>query len=397
MSTSSCARPRASRASRRAGRRRSRSSCRSGCGLGSRDRPPVPRRAGRRRPARCRATARRRAPVATRSVSARWTRWVTSRQKSYAEPVTVCAASSGPQVQVSPDGRGQLDPELLGRRLEPVHREGEVAGADAEVGDVPDPVGRLGRRRRAPRSTSSACAQVSMNRAVAIEAGRHRRAEPRHLLPVGQAAQRRGERRRGRAASGRAAPAGGSRGDLERGGVDVARRVVDRRQHQRRPRPALSVARGERRLVGPEQVGDLGGDVPAGGRGRACASPSSSRPATALQSRSPSAVEVGEQVRASEVGHAARSEGVVEGGGPLVEDPVAAAGVVGDRVGQAEAADQVEGGLHELAHARPRLVGAEQLDGQPVGLAADPLLQRRDGGQQRRRRCAPRPTARGRR
>ena len=70
--------------------------------------------------------------------------------------------------------------------------------------------------------------------------------------------------------------------------------------------------------------------------------------------------------------------------GPLVEDPVAAAGVVGDRVGQAEAADQVEGGLHELADARPRLVGAEQLDGHPVGLAADLLLERR-----RRRRAAP--------
>src|SRR3546814_1238083 len=35
-------------------------------------------------------------PTATRSVSARLMRWVTSRQKSWAEPVTRCAASTGP-------------------------------------------------------------------------------------------------------------------------------------------------------------------------------------------------------------------------------------------------------------------------------------------------------------
>ena len=44
------------------------------------------------------------ARTVARSVSARCTRWVTSRQKSYADPVTRWAASSGPQVQVSPDG-----------------------------------------------------------------------------------------------------------------------------------------------------------------------------------------------------------------------------------------------------------------------------------------------------
>ena len=83
-------------------------------------------------------------PTATRSVSSRCTRWVASRQKSYAEPVTDCAASSGPHAQVSPDGATQLHAELLGRRLEPVHAEGVVAGAHAEVGDVSHPVGRLG-------------------------------------------------------------------------------------------------------------------------------------------------------------------------------------------------------------------------------------------------------------
>src|SRR5262249_50623940 len=42
--------------------------------------------------------------VATRARSARWLRWVTRRAKSYAGPVTVLAASSGPRVQVAPDG-----------------------------------------------------------------------------------------------------------------------------------------------------------------------------------------------------------------------------------------------------------------------------------------------------
>ena len=43
-------------------------------------------------------------PTATRSVSSRWMRWVTSRQKSEADPVTLWAASSGPHVQVLPPG-----------------------------------------------------------------------------------------------------------------------------------------------------------------------------------------------------------------------------------------------------------------------------------------------------
>ena len=83
-------------------------------------------------------------PTATREVSARLTRWVTSRQKSYAEPVTVCAASSGPQAHRSPDGAVSVDPELLGRGVEAVGREREVAGADPEVRDVADPVAHLG-------------------------------------------------------------------------------------------------------------------------------------------------------------------------------------------------------------------------------------------------------------
>ncbi len=44
------------------------------------------------------------APTATRSRLARLARWVTSRQKSNAGPVTFCGASSGPQVQSEPSG-----------------------------------------------------------------------------------------------------------------------------------------------------------------------------------------------------------------------------------------------------------------------------------------------------
>src|SRR5215510_9169827 len=46
----------------------------------------------------------------------------------------------GPQVARR---RGEVDPELLRRGLEPVYREGVAAGADAEVGDVPDAIAHL--------------------------------------------------------------------------------------------------------------------------------------------------------------------------------------------------------------------------------------------------------------
>ena len=103
-------------------------------------------RADRRRPARGPATGRRRGRSAVSARSARCRRWVTRRQKSSAGPVTRCAASSGPQAHVPPSGAVELHPERLGGRRQAVLGEGEVAGADADVRDVPQP--RRDRRRR---------------------------------------------------------------------------------------------------------------------------------------------------------------------------------------------------------------------------------------------------------
>ena len=44
----------------------------------------------------------------------------------------------------------------------------------------------------------------------------------------------------------------------------------------------------------------------------------------------------------------------------MVEDAAAPRGVVRERVGEAESAHEVEGRLHQLAHARLGLVGAER-------------------------------------
>ena len=230
--------------------------------------------------------------------------------------------------------------------------------------------------------TSSEWAQVSMKRAVAIEVGRHRRAEPRHLLP-GRVRSRSASASavaavRQRASSvGAAAP--GRRSSAAR--VDEARRGRASAASTRASQAALSVAAASGGLVGPGEVGDLGGDVPAGRRGR--------RPPAVLvqvgdQRVEPVALgrEVGEHLLEQVSFMRAASSVRSRVRGPLVEDPAPAAGVVGDGGGQAEAAHQVEGRLHELADAGPGLVDAERLDREPVGLAADPLLERRDRGQQ---------------
>jgi hypothetical protein len=61
--------------------------------------PGVPRST-----ARCRAHSSAASPVATSARSSRCRRWVTSRQKSRAGPVTRCSASAFPNRHVSPSG-----------------------------------------------------------------------------------------------------------------------------------------------------------------------------------------------------------------------------------------------------------------------------------------------------
>lgn len=71
----------------------------------------------------------------------------------------------------------------------------------------------------------------------------------------------------------------------------------------------------------------------------------------------------------------ASAQGRVEDARPLGHHPGAAGRVVGEYVGQAEPPRHVQQALHGLPYARHRLVSAQQLDGDAVGLAADPGLQ----------------------
>ena len=230
--------------------------------------------------------------------------------------------------------------------------------------------------------------------------GRHRRAEPRHPDAVGQLDQ-------GLAQSGATIrPASehlvaGQGGQLVGTHVDEPVRVRDRAEHDLVPRGLVRLrpvrVRGQDgHLVGPQQVRHRGRDRPArrgGGRLPAVLA----EPVDGRAELVALGCEVVEQA-GQQVAHACcLRQGAVEDRGPLVEDPATPARVVGDGAGEAEPADQVEGGLHQLAHTGLRLVGAEQLDGEPVRLPPDPLLERGDGGEQASRRCAPRPTARARR
>src|SRR4051812_45227560 len=74
---------------------------------------------------------------------------------------------------------------------------------------------------------------------------------------------------------------------------------------------------------------------------------------------------------------AARSgmKGRVEDGGPLGEEAGAAGGVVGEKGGQAQAADEIEGRLDDFAGSRTGLVDAEGFEGQAVGLPAETCFQ----------------------
>ena len=170
---------------------------------------------------------------------------------------------------------------------------------------------------------------------------------------------------------------------------------------------AASTSASQRRLVGAAAMTAASsvqarcatwcGDVPAGGRRRRAPARLVEQPATRASSWSPSAA------RSASTASSARSFiGVHRSSSSSTSAHwsrirLAARGVVGDRVGQAEPADQVEGGLHELADPGPRLVDAEQLDGAAGasrGRPAAPAGRRRPAAPGR---CGPRPTARGRR
>ena len=129
-----------------------------------------PRPAARRTPGRCPATRRRPGPRRPATTSSRWRRWVTSEAEvERRSRATRSAASSGPHAHVSPDGADELDAD---RRLVGRPAVGDVAerpGADADVGDVAQAVGRLASRRRGASTTSWPWAHVSISRAVMNE------------------------------------------------------------------------------------------------------------------------------------------------------------------------------------------------------------------------------------
>ena len=204
--------------------------------------------------------------------------------------------------------------------------------------------------------------------------GRHRRAVPGHLLPLGVVAERLGEPGARRTPAGEQGRRCGQPA-LERRSVDGVLGVGHRLEDQ--SVPARLVGRGGvGRLVGPGQVGDLGRDVPAGRRGRACASAASGRPTTSDSSRSPSPARSARTPSSTAFTSGPPSRVRAHWSRIRLRRRVSSVIVRG----QAEPADQVEGGLDELAHAGPGLVGAEQVDGHPVGLATDLLLQRGHGG-----------------
>ena len=205
------------------------------------------------------------APSARTARSSRCRRWVASRQKSSAGAVTRCAASSGPQVQVSPSGPVSSTWNGVGRRGAVVEQVGEVAGADGEVRDVPQPVARLA--VDAERVEHVLPVRPGLHQPGGRHRGRtHRRAVPEHLLAGRDLLQRLGELG-ARLAPVRQELVGWQRGGLGRALVHVAGRVGG--GLLQRGLEALGIGGGQvRRLVGPGQVGDLMRDRPALGRRR---------------------------------------------------------------------------------------------------------------------------------
>ena len=253
---------------------------------------PVPRPAG---PAKAWAMSSHRsasAPTATRSVSARWTRWVTSRQKSYGragDPLGGVRRAPRPQVA---GGRGQLDPELLGRRGSGRARRRRSRGC-ARRGGRRAGSGRC-RSAVTPSAscTSRPCAQVSMNRAVAIEVADI--GGPNHgiFVAVGVGPQRGGQRRRARRASGPAARPAGTAPPARAAVSTTPSGSAMAVEHQRVP-GRLVGGRGAARPRRSRPGARPGWRRPSRRRGWACATGPRSSPATSASRRSPSAREVG--------------------------------------------------------------------------------------------------------
>ena len=111
---------------------------------------------------------RRRRPCRARS--ARCRRWVTRRQKSSAGPVTRCAASSGPHVHAPPSGAVSSTRNSSAGGGRPFCRKAKSRVRTPRCATCRSRAGHRRRIGRARRRRPAPCAQVSMSRAVAIEA-----------------------------------------------------------------------------------------------------------------------------------------------------------------------------------------------------------------------------------
>ena len=197
-------------------------------------------------------------PSAATSSAAGGRRWVTSRQKSSAEPATRCAASSGPHVQAEPSGAlsstrngsaGGARPLIANAKSRvrtpmcAIERSRAVAGRARP--------GRRRRRGRAPRSPSAA-RWPSTRRSSAVRTT----AACGPSATVSSASCSRLRVCRQSASSRRAA-----RGDdLFGARVDEAARILGRAPSSCAKRGFVG-DRQQRDPVGPQQVGDLMGDA----------------------------------------------------------------------------------------------------------------------------------------
>ncbi len=293
-------------------------------------------------------------------------------------------------------GRRELDAHLGVGHVESVVDEGVAAGAHADVGDVLDAVGDLG-------LDVQGLVDVQRVRPSLHEArghhrgGRHRRAEPRHLLPRGKRAER---------------------------VASAARAASQRVSSSSAGRPASSSAPVSTKPVGSAMAAST---IASQDAWSTCAR-AAAVAVSSVQSRC--ATWVATVQPACRGG--ARPLGVVEDGDGGAQ-PVSFGGEVGQQVveqvpcvshgasfSRASRTSAHWSRIRErrrvssvIVEARPsprtrsrvawtssrtpgwRLVGPEQLDGHSVGLAADPLLEGGDAPRAGSRRCAPPPRARG--